>query len=173
MKPDRWKQIEGIYQNAQLCASNKRESFLDQACAGDEDLRREVESLLAADAQAQSFLGTPALNLAAKMIAVEESSSLEGKSIGRYQIGACIGAGGMGEVYRARDIRLNRNVAIKVLPANLSQNADALARFEREAMAVAALSHPNILAIHDFGTEQEVTFTVTELLEVERCGWPH
>lgn len=86
---------------------------------------------------------------------------------GRYQIIAPLGAGGMGEVYRARDLRLNRDVAVKVLPEHLAQNSDALARFEREARALAALSHINILTIHDFGTENGVAYAVTELLKGE------
>jgi serine/threonine protein kinase/Flp pilus assembly protein TadD len=90
-----------------------------------------------------------------------------GTRLGPYEILAFIGAGGMGEVYRAKDSRLGRDVAIKVLPEQLSQNPQALARFEREARAVAALSHPGILAIHDFGTDQGITYAVTELLEGE------
>ncbi len=90
-----------------------------------------------------------------------------GTSLGPYKILASIGAGGMGEVYRARDPRLEREVAIKVLPAEVSRDPDRLARFEREAKALAALSHPNILAIHDFGREGDVTYAVTELLEGE------
>ncbi len=90
-----------------------------------------------------------------------------GTRLGPYEILAPLGAGGMGEVYRARDTRLDRDVAVKVLPAQLTANPDALARFEREAKAVAALSHPNILAIHDFGTHDGVSFAVTELLEGE------
>src|SRR5712692_849573 len=90
-----------------------------------------------------------------------------GTRLGPYRILAPLGAGGMGEVYRARDSRLERDVAIKVLPAHLAKDPEALARFEREAKAVAALSHPNILAIHDFGNDQGITFAVTELLEGE------
>src|SRR6188474_1117664 len=88
-----------------------------------------------------------------------------GTRLGAYEITAPLGAGGMGEVYRARDAKLNRDVAIKVLPDRLAQDPEALARFEREAQAVAALSHPNILAIHDFGSDNGVTYAVTELLE--------
>src|SRR5262249_55511409 len=84
-----------------------------------------------------------------------------------YEIRAPLGAGGMGEVYRARDSKLDRDVAIKVLPESFAKDADALARFEREAKAVAALSHPNILAIHDFGTQAGTAYAVTELLEGE------
>ena len=90
-----------------------------------------------------------------------------GTRLGSYDILGPLGAGGMGEVYRARDAKLNREIAIKVLPASLAQDPAALARFEREAQAVAALSHPNILAIHDFGTADGVTYAVTELLEGE------
>ncbi|MBI1792372.1 MAG: protein kinase [Acidobacteria bacterium] len=90
-----------------------------------------------------------------------------GTRLGPYEIAAPIGAGGMGEVYRATDAKLDRQVAIKVLPERLASDPQALARFEREAKAVAALSHPNILAIHDFGTDQGITYAVTELLEGE------
>jgi serine/threonine protein kinase len=90
-----------------------------------------------------------------------------GTRLGPYEILAPIGAGGMGEVYRARDTKLNRDVAVKVLPEHLADDADARGRFEREAQAVAALSHPNILAIHDFGIEGDVAYSVTELLEGE------
>jgi TolB-like protein/Flp pilus assembly protein TadD len=91
----------------------------------------------------------------------------QGTRLGPYEILAPLGAGGMGEVYRARDAKLDRDVAVKVLPAQLTANPDALARFEREAKAVAALSHPNILAIFDFGTHDGVSYAVTELLEGE------
>jgi serine/threonine protein kinase len=90
-----------------------------------------------------------------------------GRRIGPYEIVSLLGAGGMGEVYRARDTRLAREVAIKVIPEHLSRIPDTLARFEREAKAVAALSHPNILALYDVGLEQGVSFAVTELLEGE------
>jgi serine/threonine protein kinase len=90
-----------------------------------------------------------------------------GTRLGPYEVVALLGSGGMGEVYRARDLRLDRDVAIKVLPEHLARDPQALARFEREAKTVAALSHPNILAIHDFGADRGVTFAVTELLEGE------
>jgi serine/threonine protein kinase len=90
-----------------------------------------------------------------------------GARLGPYEILAPLGAGGMGEVYRARDTRLDRTVAVKVLPEPLAKDADALERFEREAKAVAALTHPNILAIHDFGISEGIAYAVTELLEGE------
>src|ERR1700730_10968934 len=90
-----------------------------------------------------------------------------GTRLGPYEILASIGAGGMGEVYRARDRKLDRDVAVKVLPQSVAADPDTLARFEREAKAVAALSHPNILAIHDFGNQDGIAYAVTELLEGE------
>src|SRR4029450_7930176 len=90
-----------------------------------------------------------------------------GVRIGTYEIIGKLGAGGMGEVYRARDTKLQRDVAIKVLPESLAHDPASLTRFEREAQAIAALSHPNILAIHDFGTEGRTVYAVTELLEGE------
>src|SRR2546430_3166047 len=88
-----------------------------------------------------------------------------GTCLGSYELLGPLGAGGMGEVYRARDTKLDRDVAVKVLPPQLAENADALARFEREAKAVAALSHPNILAIFDFGATDGKAYAVMELLE--------
>ena len=90
-----------------------------------------------------------------------------GERLGPYEIAAKIGAGGMGGVYKAHDTRLNRDVAIKVLPKHLSSDSQALARFKREAAAVAALAHPNILVLHDVGAENETHYVVTELLEGE------
>jgi serine/threonine protein kinase len=90
-----------------------------------------------------------------------------GQRLGAYEIIGPLGAGGMGEVFRARDSRLDRQVAVKVLPASIADSPDALARFEREARAVAALSHPNILVIHDFGQSPQATYAVMELLEGE------
>src|SRR4051812_32316310 len=88
-----------------------------------------------------------------------------GTQLGPYKILGPLGAGGMGEVYRAEDARLGRNVALKVLPPQFAEDADRLTRFQREAKAVAALAHPNIVVVHDFGTDQGVTFAVSELLE--------
>src|SRR5215204_4790165 len=95
------------------------------------------------------------------------AGAMVGRMLGRYQLQALLGAGGMGQVYRATDTRLGRAVAVKILPAHLSDDAEARQRFEREARAVASLSHPNILAIHDFGAEQGLCYAVTELLDGE------
>jgi serine/threonine-protein kinase len=167
LTPTRWQQIEELYHAALERAPDERAAFLAEACAGDEELRREVESLLRSDAQAGSFIEEPALDVAARLESEEPARSLTGQQLDHYQIFSLLGAGGMGEVYRARDTRLDREVAIKVLPAHLARDSEALARFQREARAVAALSHPNILAIHDFGTDQGISYAVTELLEGE------
>jgi len=171
MNPDRWQKIDELLDQALELAAEHRASFLKEACADDEELRHEVESLLAAHERSGSFIETnPAGGMVAafsKQYLQAPPPSMAGKRLGHYELQALLGAGGMGEVYRARDPRLDRLVAIKVLPQHLSAHPEALARFEREAKAVAALSHPNILAIHDFGHEGGVTYAVMELLEGE------
>ncbi len=148
--------------------ADERSAFVGGACGGDKELATEVNSLLAAhDAATPNFLASPAITPSQSPTwPLESGTPIEsGARLGPYEVIAAIGAGGMGQVYRALDSRLDRDVAIKVLPAHLSASASALARFEREAKAVAALSHPNILAIHDFGTEGGVSFAVMELLD--------
>lgn len=167
MTPERWQQVDLLYHEVRERAPAERVAFLDEACASDAELRREIESLLAFDEQANSFIETPPDDIAAGLIAEEQARSMIGRTLGHYQLRSKIGAGGMGEVYRARDTRLDRDVAVKILPEHLADNPEALRRFEREAKAVAALSHPNILSIHDFGTEAGVSYTVMELLEGE------
>src|SRR5262245_58099669 len=110
MKPERWQQIEKIYYDARKLDRDQRAAFLDQVCAGDEALRKEVESLLDSDAQAGDFLATPAFRVAAEEIAEEQSRSLVGRQVGHYRILSLLGAGGMGEVYLAEDARLRRKV---------------------------------------------------------------
>lgn len=173
MSPEQWKKIDELLDAALDLPSERHAAFLDEACQGDEELRRELESLLAAHQKAGSFIeATPARGMASAFesavnVTSKEapSGSLAGHKLGHYQIAELLGAGGMGEVYRARDPRLDRNVAIKVLPQHLSSHPDAMARFEREAKAVAALSHPNILAIYDFGHQDGAAYLVMELLE--------
>ena len=167
MTPERWQQIEELYHDARAHAPAERQALLAEVCAADEALRREVESLLAFDEQASGFIEMPPDDIAAGLLGAGQARAMLGRTLGHYQLGALLGAGGMGEVYRARDTRLDRDVAVKILPEHLADNAEALRRFEREAKAVAALSHPNILAIHDFGTEQGMSYAVMELLEGE------
>src|SRR5262245_39447157 len=166
MTSDRWEQINRICEAAVEIEEKKRGSFLDEACREDWELRREVESLLAMQAQADGFLEKPAVEEVVKA-SKEELPSLLGRKLGPYQILAALGGGGMGEVYKARDTRLNRTVAIKVLPRYLSQRADLRQRFEREARALASLSHPHVCPIHDIGREDGIDFLVMEYLEGE------
>jgi Tol biopolymer transport system component len=160
MTPERWARIKELFDGALDREPEARAAFLEQACpADDAELRREVESLLDAHARSDGFLETPVL------AASDELSA--GSRLGPYEIAAVIGAGGMGEVYRARDTRLGRDVAIKVLPAEVAADAARVRRFEQEARAASALNHPNIVAVYDTGWHEGVPFIVTELLEGE------
>jgi eukaryotic-like serine/threonine-protein kinase len=148
MGPDRWATVERLYHAALTCPVEGRVAFLAKACAGDDALRHEVESLLAQGASGADALTRGAVVAAAGLISDAGTSTMTGRRIGVYQILAPIGAGGMGEVYRARDTRLGRDVAIKILPAEFTSNPDRLARFEREARVLASLNHPHIGAIY-------------------------
>ena len=140
-------------------APDQRSAFLDRACSSDPSLRQEVEALLASSPGVHSsFLHTTStlrVTLAA------------GTKLGEYEVKSLLGSGGMGEVYRARDARLGRDVAIKTLPSLLSADSDRLRRFELEALAAAALNHPNILAVLQMGTYEGAPYLVSELLEGE------
>ena len=146
--PDRWQDISRLYHAALAREAPERATFLAEACAGDEALREEVELLLAHDAGPASFLGAPAMDVAAHAMTEDSGQSLIGRDIGSYHILGLLGAGGMGEVYRARDTKLGREVAIKILPAEFATDPDRLARFGREARLLASLNHPNIATIH-------------------------
>ncbi len=161
MTPERWQQIEKIYHSALELEESQRATLLEETCAGDEALRREVESLLRLDSRGDRFIEEPASEVAAKMIA-QQPQSLIGQQLGSYQIVSLLGAGGMGVVYKARDARLNRAVAIKVLPADRVSDPERKRRFIQEARAASALNHPNIIAIYDIGTESGVDFIVME-----------
>ena len=167
MTPTRFEQINQLFDDAVELAPSARAAFLAQACAGDEELRREVESLLAAESSVGDFMAAPALKDAAALMTSEPLGSMVGKQLGHYQLLSFIGAGGMGEVYAARDSRIGRKVAIKLLPAAMARDADRLHRFEQEARAVGMLNHPNILTIHDVGTDESGPYLVSELLEGE------
>ena len=174
MQPDRWKRVEDLYHSALTREEDERQQFLADACKEDAELREEVESLLGADRKAASFIESPALQVAAQLLTPEEiernspTSLTPGMTISHYRILNKIGAGGMGEVYRAHDPRLGRDVAIKILPKASVTDPDRLKRFELEARSTAALNHPNIVAIYDVGTwEYGTPYVVTELLEGE------
>jgi len=167
MKNERWQQVEQLYHAALEKHVDERARFLDEACAGDETLRREVESLLSYETEAKSFIESPALELAAKMVAHQQSTTTRlGQMINQYKVTSRIGAGGMGEVYLAEDTRLKRKVALKFLPLVLTQDKTHLRRFEQEARAVAALSHPNVCIIHEvIATEEGRHCIVMEYIE--------
>ncbi len=166
MTPERWKQVENIYHAARERDQSARARFLDDTCEGDDNLRREVESLLKAAGGRTDFLARPALEQAAEAMA-ETKPVYAGQRLGPYQLVSRLGAGGMGEVWRARDPALRRDVAIKVLLALHSGEEDRLRRFEIEARAAGRLSHPNLLTVHAVGNEGGLPYLVTELLEGE------
>jgi serine/threonine protein kinase/Tol biopolymer transport system component len=165
MTPERWQEVERIYQAVLDLEPSGRSTFLHQTCAGDEELRREVVSLLKAHKPDDPFLESPALEVAARALADEVPRLARGQHLGSYELIAPLGAGGMGEVWRARDPALNRQVAIKLLPSQYSRDAERLRRFEQEARAAGMLNHPNLLAIYAIGKEEGSPYLVTELLE--------
>jgi serine/threonine protein kinase/Tfp pilus assembly protein PilF len=150
MKPERWQQVANLYHATLERNPGERASFLRESCGGDEELRREVESLLAYENQAENFIESPALKVAARIMAAQNDATLSaGQMINQYQIISRLGAGGMGEVFLAEDTRLQRRVALKFLPSLDTQDEAHLRRFELEARAIAALSHPNVCTIHE------------------------
>src|SRR5262245_25319488 len=180
MERERWERIERLYHAALERGPDAREAFLDDACAGDADLRREVAGLLACDLPSDSFIQSPAIEIAAKAMADEPlieasnkpmGSPIAGSQIGAYQLLEPLGRGGMGEVHLALDTRLGRKVALKFLPAAFTTDSDRVQRFAREARAASALNHPNIITIHEIGeiaTENgSMRYIVTEYVEGE------
>jgi serine/threonine protein kinase len=163
---DRWQEISKLYHVALELPESERSAFLE-ACAPDEEVRREVESLLANEGMARDFLENPALEVVAKRIAMEYSVPFLGRELGSYRVMSLLGIGGMGEVYEARDLKLNRNVALKVLPREFALHEDRLARFLREAILLASLNHPNIASIHGLEESGETKFIILELVEGE------
>jgi eukaryotic-like serine/threonine-protein kinase len=166
MNPKRWQQIKQLYNSALEIDQDRREAFLQKACTGDESLRKEIERLLAQQAEAEDLLGTPALEVAARALAQDEEDKLQpdyvGRSLLHYRITEKIGEGGMGLVYKARDTHLDRTVAIKVLPEEAVADPERKRRFIQEAKAASALNHPNIIDIHDINTDAGVDFIVME-----------
>jgi len=168
MNSEWWKRVEEAYHTARDLSGKDRSRFLDDACQADAALRRQLEVLLQQDENPDSLLNKPALEFAAgspPSMVPETGSMAIGASLGCYLITARIGAGGMGEVYRARDTRLGRDVAIKVLREALASDPESLARFTREAHAVAALSHPHIVTIFSIEEAGGVRFMTMELVE--------
>jgi eukaryotic-like serine/threonine-protein kinase len=164
MTPGRWHQVQELYHRALELIESDRDGFLREGCAGDNALRREVESLLANRRQDDSFFEQIGVEQAAYMLVENSSRTWIGRQIGPYQVLSLAGAGAMGEVYRGRDTRLKRDVAIKVLPSRLALDADHLDRLRHEAQLLASLNHPNVAAIYGLEECDGVPCAVMEMV---------
>ena len=162
MLTDRWREIETLYHSACERKPEERRAYLESACGGDESLRLEVESLLAHEELAANFLETHESTTPGNAV---EASVPAGEQIGPYLVLEFLQKGGMGEVYKARDKRLDRPVAIKFLPRALAADPTAVERFQREVRAASSLNHPRICTVHDVGEFQGRPFLVMEFLE--------
>jgi eukaryotic-like serine/threonine-protein kinase len=160
MKPDRWREVTRIYAAVVAREPGARPAALEAACGADTELRREVEELLAEE-QHEAVVDRSAVEHPSVMNLIVTV----GSQIGVFRIESLLGVGGMGEVYRARDTKLNRGVAIKILPPAFASDPDRLARFKREAQVLASLNHPHIAAIHGFEDSDDVHALVLELVE--------
>lgn len=167
MEADRWRQIDSVFEAALDLDPEEWAAYLKEACADDEELHREVESLLLAHMRAAGFIEESPFAVAAELLEPNKISTLIGSQVGRYQITGLLGSGGMGDVYLANDTQLNRPVALKLLPAPFTSDKERLHRFEREARSASALNHPNILTIYEIGQEGSVRFIATEFIEGE------
>ena len=170
MTPERWRRVDELFHSALERDGAERAAFLREACRGDEALRREVERLIAAHERDGSFIDSPAYADTALLID-NQPVLTAGQRLGPYEVISHIGRGGMGEVYLAEDTRLGRRVALKLLRAEFTRDADRLRRFRREARAASALNHPNILTIHEIGSEDGTHFMATEYVEGETLRW--
>ena len=164
MISDRWHQITEMFHAAREHDPERRQAFLADACREDAILRREVEAMLDGHDDAGQFGETPLF----RSLGLDQEMRLApGARLGPFEIIAALGAGGMGEVYRAHDTRLSRDVAVKILPRTFADDTDRLSRFRREARVLASLNHPNIAAIHSLEQSGEVDFLILELVEGE------
>jgi hypothetical protein len=164
MNPQYWLDVERLFHAALALPPDRRTAFLDDSCSGNDGLKRDVQSLLD-ESGADDFLEQPALDPGAPRLTSSRDASLVGRRLSEYEVTARIGAGGMGDVYRARDVKLGRDVAIKVLPAPLAHDAARIARFKREAQILATLNHPHIAAIYALEESEDVVALVLELVE--------
>ncbi|HKR12508.1 MAG TPA: protein kinase [Pyrinomonadaceae bacterium] len=167
MTPERWQQVKEIFDSAIKYRPEHRGTFLSQACLGDDALRSEVESLIVSHEKEGSFIDEPAYYAAAELLVAEKSELPSGYSIGNYEVLSFISRGGMGEVYLAQDKRLNRKVALKLLPDAFTKDNDRLRRFEQEARSASALNHPNIITIFEVFQTDTTHAIATEFVEGE------
>ena len=151
MDPERWRRIEDIYERALSYPPQERSALLDSSCAGDDELRREVASLLASNDAADDFLSAGEFTAQIAELTAEPEAPIVGRTLAKYEVVSEIGAGSMGDVYLARDTVLDRQIALKILPRRFTIDPDRVARFVREAKAASALNHPNILTIYEVG----------------------
>ncbi len=163
-KPN-WPKVKEVFHKALQLDSGERDRFLDEACVADLEMRLEVESLLISLAEAKSFLEKPVL--AEPREPATEWQFEPGRLISHYKIVSPIATGGMGEVYLAEDQQLRRQVALKILPEEMTANSDRIRRFQREAEAISALNHPNILTIFEFGADGGIHILASEFVKGE------
>ena len=166
MTPARLQKIEELFHAAVAQLHDQRDAFLDATCSGDESLRKEVEALLEADNEPDEFAQV-AKGVAADWTAANDHPDLVGETFGHYRIIAPLAAGGMGEVFLAEDLTLQRKAAIKFLPRRFTRDDDRLRRFEQEARAASALNHPNIITIYEIGEWDGTHFMASEFIEGE------
>ncbi|MET0752308.1 MAG: protein kinase, partial [Pyrinomonadaceae bacterium] len=160
-----WQKIEELFNAALELPSEKRGEFLEMSCAGESELKNEVATLLAEAETEDSFMEKPYLSLGIALFHQEKGESLAGEKIGRYKIVSLLGEGGMGEVYLAEDLSLNRLAALKLLPAYLIEDDESIVRFQKEALAASAISHPSIAHIYEAGIEGDRRFIAMEYVE--------
>jgi hypothetical protein len=188
MKPDRWRKVDELFEAALEREPASRAAFLDQACGSDKELRREVEKMLHFDNKAQDFIKTDVFNVAAKLITQPRESSTPKKSLftsdsiddarfvpgdilsERYRIVGLLGRGGMGEVYRADDLKLKQPVALKFLPASLNTDGAALARFYKEVSVARQISHRHVCRVYDVAEYQGEHFLSMEFVRGEELS---